>query len=67
MSTNPFVCQSNSQEIGGFLAFVKGTCAGLIATRRSTGIVRSRLKRARNPIRRKSNMLKRHVPAMYSV
>ena len=36
MSTNPFVCQPNSQKIGGFLPFVKGTCAGLIATRRST-------------------------------
>jgi len=37
MSTNPFVCQPNSQKIGGFfLPFFKGTCAGLIATRRST-------------------------------
>ena len=32
MSTNPFVCQPNSQKIGGFLPFVKGTCAGLIAS-----------------------------------
>src|SRR5947207_11122462 len=53
MSTNPFVCQPNSQKIGGFLPFVKGTCAGLIATRRSTRIVRSRLKRVPRPYKTK--------------
>ena len=53
MSTNPFVCQPNSQKIGGFLPFVKGTCAGLIATRRSTRIVRSRLKRVPQPYKTK--------------
>jgi hypothetical protein len=36
MSTNAFVSQPNSQKIGGFLPFVKGSCAGLIATRCST-------------------------------
>src|SRR6266481_5288875 len=53
MSTNPFVCQPNSQKIGGFLPFVKGTCAGLIATRRSTRIVCSRLKRVPRPYKTK--------------
>ena len=53
MSTNPFVCQPNSQKIGGFLPFVKGTCAGLIATRRSTRIVRARLKRVPRPYKTK--------------
>jgi len=53
MSTNPFVRQPNSQKIGGFLPFVKGTCAGLIATRRSTRIVRSRLKRVPRPYKTK--------------
>ena len=53
MSTNPFVCQPNSQKIGGFLPFLKGTGAGLIATRRSTRIVRSRLKRVPQPYKTK--------------
>src|SRR5882757_11564677 len=53
MSTNSFVRQPNSQKIGGFLPFVKGTCAGLIATRRSTRIVRSRLKRVPRPYKTK--------------
>jgi hypothetical protein len=53
MSTNPFVCPSNSQEIGGFLPFVKGTCAGLIATRRATPTVCSRLKRVPQPYKTK--------------
>ena len=53
MSTNPFVCQPNSQKIGGFLPFVKGTRVGLIATRRSTRIVRSRLKRVPRPYKTK--------------
>src|SRR5947208_17071864 len=53
MSTNPFVCQPNSQKIGGFLPFVKGTRVGLIATRRSTRIGRSRLKRGPRPYKTK--------------
>jgi hypothetical protein len=53
MSTNPFVCQPNSQKIGGFLPFVKGTCAGLIATRPSTRTVCSRLKRVPRPYKTK--------------
>ena len=53
MSTNPFVCQPNSQKIGGFLPFVKGTCAGLIATRCSTPTVCSRLKRVPRPYKTK--------------
>lgn len=48
MSTNPFVCQ-----IGGFLPFVKGTGAGLIATRCSTPTVCSRLKRVPRPYKTK--------------
>jgi rhodanese-related sulfurtransferase len=35
--------------IGGFLPFVRGSCAGLIATRRSTPTVCSRLKRVPRP------------------
>ena len=53
MSTNPFVCQPNSQKIDGFLPSVRGSCAGLIATRRSTRIVRSRLKRVPRPYKTK--------------
>ena len=53
MSTNPFVCQPNSQKIGGFLPFVRGSCAGLIATRRSTPTVCSRLKRVPRPYKTK--------------
>ena len=53
MSTNPFVCQPNSQKIGGFLPFVRGSCAGLIATRRSTPTVSSRMKRVPRPYKTK--------------
>jgi len=53
MSTNPFVCQPNSQKIGGFLPSVRGSCAGLIATRRSTPTVSSRMKRVPRPYKTK--------------
>jgi rhodanese-related sulfurtransferase len=53
MSTNPFVCQPNSQKIGGFLPSVRGSCAGLIATRRSTPKVSSRMKRVPRPYKTK--------------
>ena len=53
MSTNPFVCRPNSQKIGGFLPSVRGSCAGLIATRRSTPTVCSRLKRVPRPYKTK--------------
>jgi len=53
MSTNPFVCQPNSQKICGFLPSVRGSCAGLIATRRSTPTVSSRMKRVPRPYKTK--------------
>jgi rhodanese-related sulfurtransferase len=53
MSTNPFVCQPNSQKIGGFLPLVRGSCAGLIATRSSTATVCSRLNRVPRPYKTK--------------
>ena len=53
MSTNPFVCQPNLQKIGGFLPFVRAPCAGLIATRRSTPTVSSRMKRVPRPYKTK--------------
>ena len=53
MSTNPFVCPPDLQKMGGFLPFVRATCAGLIATRRSTPTVCSRMKRVPRPYKTK--------------
>jgi rhodanese-related sulfurtransferase len=52
MSTNPFGCQPNLQN-WWVSAIRQGTCAGLIATRRSTPTVCSRLKRVPRPYKTK--------------
>jgi hypothetical protein len=64
MSTNPFVCQPNLQKIGGFLPFVGLLCR----IDRNASFHRDSMlpaeNESRDPIRRRSNMLNRPVPAM---